>query len=302
MSAPTLVRLLGALTGTLALALSSCTSTLAIKSMQPGPVNIGATRHLVLLHGEGRRSAREFVSHDLDRQARHRGYFSYEDRSEDGVEVKIAGRSVNLDGASFHLAPTHAGLRIDVLEWNAYRDVSSVRRYDDTGAPYMHEVPVQRGNVLLALTLFDQSGHALLAEAEYEGVVECEPDVPREQVIELAASDAVSSFLDDITPHQVVSRVRLDEDDDGQESFLEMAREGQVAYAADGLRSYLQADPNNAIAAYNLAVLLEAMGHFEEALSFYDKAIALGGKDYYHRARVDCARRYSSTQALAPQS
>jgi len=286
----------------LAAPLFSCTSTLAIKSMQPGPVNVGAARHLVLLHGEGRRSAREFVSHDLDRQARHRGYFSYEDRSEEGVVVRIAGRTVTLEGASYHLAPTHVGLRIDVLEWNAVRDVASIRKYDEKGTPYMHEVPVQRGNVLLAVTLFDESGHAVLAEAEYEGVVQCEPDVPRDQVIELAASDAASRLLNDITPHQVVSRVRLDGDDEGQESYLDMARDGQVAYAADGLRSYFQADPNNGVAAYNLAVLLEAMGQFEEALGFYDKAIALGGKDYYHRARVDCARRFSSAQALAPRS
>jgi hypothetical protein len=108
---------------TLALSLSTgCATTLSIRSMQPGAVPIGSAKQLVLLGGEGRRSAREFVGQTLVQQCRERGYFTVEDRSEEGLSVHVAGRQASVEGGSFTLAPEQAGLRIDVLEWNAARD------------------------------------------------------------------------------------------------------------------------------------------------------------------------------------
>ena len=288
---------------TLALPLStSCVTTVAIRSMEPGAVPIGSTKHLVLLGGEGRRSAREFVGQALVQQCRSRGYFSVEDRSEAGLSVRVAGRQASIEGGKLALEPEQAGLRIDVLEWNAARDEQDVTRTDPMGKQFVERVPVMRGNALLAITLFDPAGRAFLAETEYEGCATTDPSAPREESIEAAAHQALTSFLNDITPFAVVTRVRLDDEDSGQEAMLKAASDGATAQAAHDLELYVQQNPNIPSAAYNLAVLKEAMGDFSAALALYDRAIGLGGKDFYSRARAGCARRLSATESLSTQT
>ena len=287
----------------LALPLSTgCVTTVAIRSMEPGAVPIGATKHLVLLGGEGRRSAREFVGESLVQQCRARGYFTVEDRSEEGLSVHVAGRQASIEGGKFTLDSEQAGLRIDVLEWNAARDEEEVTRTDPTGRQWVERVPVMRGNALLAITLFDASGRAFLAETEYEGFATTDPSAPREESIEAAAYQALGSFLSDVTPCSVVTRVRLDDEDPGQETILKTASNGATAQAAHDLEVYFQQNPNIPSAAYNLAVMKEAMGDFHAALELYDRALALGGKDFYSKARAGCARRVSAAESLSTQS
>lgn len=287
----------------LAIPLSTgCVTTMSIRSMEPGTVPIGATKHLVLLGGEGRRSAREFVGQTLVQQCRARGYFTVADRSEEGLNVRVAGRQASIEGGKLALEHEQAGLRIDVLEWNAARDEQEVTRTDPAGRQFVELVPVLRGNALLAITLFDPAGRAFLAETEYEGCATTDPSAPREESIEAAAAQAIASFLNDVTPFAVVTRVRLDDEDPGQETILKTASDGATAQAAHDLELYLQQSPNNASAAYNLAVLKEAMGDFRSAMELYDRAIALGGQDYYSRARAGCARRLSAAESLSAET
>lgn len=277
---------------------SGCATTLAIRSLQPARVVLGSTDHLVILDGRGRRTAREFVAHELARQARGDGYFSVTDRSEEGAEVRVAGRRVVLEGAA-PLPSGTAGLRIDVLEWNASRDIERVEEVAEDRTVTYVDVPVQHGHVLLAVTLFDEHCQTYLAETEYPGEFRTRDMLmAREEVIENAARLALRCFLGDVTPRQVVSRVRLDEDDPGQEVILATAKAGNLAQAAQDMQRYLGQQPNNAIAAFNLAVFLEAMGQFPEALAMYDHALSLGGKAYYVTARAHCARRVASYEAL----
>lgn len=288
---------------TLALTLSTgCATTMSIRSMQPGAVPIGSAKHLVLLGGEGRRSAREFVGQALVQQCRAQGYFSFEDRSEEGLSVRIAGRQASVEGGSFTLAPEQAGLRIDVLEWNADSGEQEITCTDANGQQYLKRVPVMNGHVLLAVTLFEPAGRAFLAETEYEGWASTPTSAPREESIECAARQAIATFLNDVTPMQVVTRVRLDDEDSGQDAFLETASRGGTAQAAHDLEAYFQQNPNNASAAYNLAVLREAMGDFRSALEWYDRALALGGQDFYAQARAGCAHRLSAAEALRAES
>ena len=213
--------------------------------------------------------------------------------------MRIAGRRAEVEGGAFEPGADTAGLRIDVLEWTTQRDQTEVRAYDADGQPYTQLVPVQVGTTLLAMTLFDGGGQAFLAETEYEGrFATRDMQVQRDQLIELAARHAVQRFLADIAPVQVVSRVRLDDDDPGQEAILETANAGNIAQAAQDMRRYLERNPNNAAAAYNLAVFLEAMGEYGEALEFYDRALSTGYQDYYVTARAECARRLAAAEAL----
>lgn len=185
----------------LALTISAgCTTTMSIRSMEPAAVHVGSTNHLVIVDGEGRRSAREYVNMEMMRQCRTRGYFSVEDRSEEGLEVRVGGRTATVEGGEFALEGNQAGLRVDILEWNAYRDQEEVSQRGEDGVVVTREVPVTRGHVLLAITFFDMTGSALLAETEYEGWAATAVDRPRDEAIECAAQHAIGAFLNDVTP------------------------------------------------------------------------------------------------------
>ena len=142
---------------------TGCASRVTIRSIEPGPVYVGPATHLVLIDGEGRRSAREWVAMELGRQSRSRGYFTFEDRSEEGLDVRIAGRRAEIEGpgAEQLLDAEHAGIRVDVLEWMGHQDHELVEVVDELGEHSMETVIVQRGVVLLAITLFD-GGQGLL--------------------------------------------------------------------------------------------------------------------------------------------
>ena len=281
---------------------TGCATKVSIRTLKPGRISLGAVQQLVLFDGEGRRSAREVVAQEFLRETRSRGYFTTEDRSEADVVIRLAGRRAVIEGAGGTLSNGQAGVRIDVLDWTSGRDIDEVWEKDEEGNRIKVEIAVHRGTALLAVSIFDSDGQAYLAETEYVGDVTDDLDTPREQLLDHAARDAVAQLLDDITPVPVVSRVRLDDDDPGQEMILEAAKAGNISQAAADAERYLERNPMNAPAAYNLAVFLEALGRFEAALASYDNALSLGNKAFYVRARAACARRLQETRELAPRA
>ncbi len=282
---------------------TGCSTSIPIRSLQPAPISLGPARHLELLQAEGRRSAQETVVHELTAQARSQGYFTTRDLTQKGFEVRTFGRKVRVrdaDGRPQRLAPERVGVRVDVLEWNAFRDLREVKSKDDDGETTTTTQARLIGSVVLGITLFDDSFQAILAEREYLGrASEKAGRASRDVLLEKAASRAVASFLADVTPRRVQTSVRLDDADDGQAHILETAKAGNTAQAALDARRYREAHPRNAAAAYNLAVLVDAMGDHQEALALYDEALRLGSKDFYVQARASCARRLAASQELA---
>ena len=281
--------------------LGGCATHVTVRSMQPARVHLGSADHLTVMESQGRRSARETVLIELDSQARRRGYYTVEDESDQDVRVRVKGRRVGVSGLRRPLDVQEVGLRIDVVEWDTHQGVEEVKRKREDGTQVTETVRTLEGEVILAVTAFDGRGKAFLSEKEYRGVRSGRyGEVSRDDLILAAAEAAVSALLADITPREVRSRVRLDSDDEGQEPILELAKAGNVAAAADEARRYLKRHPQNPSAAYNLAVLLDAMGEYEDALWMYDRALRLGDKDFYATARAGCARRLADQRALQP--
>lgn len=277
-------------------AATGCAPSLRVKVLEPSQVSLGAGKQLAVLQTEGRRSAREFVLQELGQQAMRGGYFQVRDRSEEGFLMSVAGRSVNFQGGAGDpmLTPQDVALRIDVLDWNASSDSHTDAKGVTTRS--------WRARVVLGVTAANAAGKAMLAEAEYVGDAHFEQSgrgASEQAAIEQAARNAIARLLWDVTPVYVTRDIRLDEDDKAQKSILEVAKQGNLVRATEDLRAYLAKDPSNATANYNLAVLLDATGEYDEALSLYSKAIQLSSKDYYVEMKAACARRQAAQMALS---
>ncbi len=281
------------------LALTGCASALKVKVLQPAAVNFGAAKRMSVVQSEGRRSAREQIIQELTTQSRGDGYYTLADRTEEGITVKIAGRSVDVAGGKVTQGPDEIYVRLDVLDWNTSKDTKTETKTDSKGEKYETSKAVLQGKVVLGITASNANNRALLAEKEYVASYDGKKDDSEEHVLREAAKQAVQKFLADVTPSYVDRSIRLDDDDAAQKQFIEVAKGGNIPKAIEDIRAYIATNPNNPAGLYNLAVLLDASGQYEEALDLYSKAISGANKDYYVEMKTDCAKRLADRQAMA---
>ena len=277
-----------------------CAPSLRVNVLQPAPINFGAAKHLSIVQSEGRRSAKEFLIAELISQGRAGGYFTVADRTDEGISVKVAGRSVNVSGGSGPAQTSDViGLRVDVLDWNNSKDLKTLHEKDSKGNPVDRIVARMKARVLLAVTGFNAQGKALLAEKEFTGTIEADPDqMSDEAALQFAGRQAVSQILSTITPSTVEKWIRLDGDDELQKPIIEMARGGNIPRAIIEERELLARHPSPA-SEFNLAVLLDASGQYQEALEHYGNAANGSPKEFYGEMKTECGRRLADQQALS---
>lgn len=278
---------------------SGCATTLRVKVMEPAQVNLGASKRLSVVQSEGRRSARETVIGALLKQSRADGHFQVTDRTEEGITVKITGRTATATGGKTPQAPDEYYARIDVLGWEGSKDEIEHKSYDK-GREIVTTEKVWKGEVVLGVTLFNAAGKAVVAEKEFKGTSSISADQgDKDASIEIAGHNAVTNLLAAITPRVVQKDIRLDDDDKSQKAAIEIAKNGNLPRAIEEIRGILAKDPTNTVAMYNLAVLLDATGQYKEAMDYYTKAAASSTKDYYIMTKGECAKRLAAQEALA---
>jgi len=277
-------------------AVAGCTPMIKVNVLKPAPVNLGAAKQLSVVESTGRRSAREHVIAEMGRQARASGYYTFSDRSEEGITVKVAGRTATASGGKgVGQQPNEIGMKVDVLEWSANSETLPAK-YDSKGNLTEKEKKVFKGKVLLAVTAFDANGRAKLAETEYEGEpVAAETE---EEAIKQTANTAIAKVLMSITPRYEAQMIRMDNEDKAQEPIIKVAEGGNLDQATKEMRDYLGSNKNSA-ALYNMAVLLDAQGHYQEALDLYTQAISQSSKEFYVDMKTKCAKRLADQQAMA---
>ena len=293
-----------------ALLTAGCAPTiLQVRVPEPGSVNFGAARRLSVVETSGRRSAREQLISEIQTQARSVGHWQVTDRTEEGITVKVTGRTVAVTGAKTPQGSDEVFLKFEVLEWQSgpgtkeiSEEVSVTKRDSKTGKSYQEKQTVKRtvsttiGKALLGVTAADARGRALLAETEYEGRGDGASD---QAAVAAAARNVVSRFLGDVTPRVVQASLRLDSDDKAQKPIIAVAKTGNYSRAADEMRAYVAQNPSNSVAQYNLAVFLDASGKYDEALPLYTTAAQNTNKAYYSATKAACAQRLANVEALA---
>lgn len=283
-----------------ALAASACAPSLTIVSWEPGKIAPRGARTLVLVDGEGRSGARRIAAQLLVREAKG-GWFRVEDRGREGVKLVLVGERASIAGAATPLPDEALWARVDVVQWESAR--TTVEAEDAEGE--VTQVPAQRSDVSLQITIADRSGKVLLREQEYVGTVVVEDTVvpaavPAGEPLQQAARAAAAAFLGDIAPKQLAQVVRLDDTDGGLSSALDSITKNKwtLAEAEQRLRRYLLKHSHNSIATYDLAVIVDAQGRHEEALPLYDEAMRIHTRDYYIEARAGCARRAAAKNSV----
>lgn len=276
--------------------LFGCGATLSVQAPVPATVNLGAARKLVVIQSEGRRSAREFVIQEAIAQCRSSGHFQAVDRTEDGIELKVSGRTARPQGKGVKQQDDEIFVRIDVVEWGATRDTTTTNGVDKQGNANTQTVTTLTGRVLLAVTAATSDGKAILAEKEYKG-----GGVGKDEdaVIQGAARQAVATFLSEVTPSFVEEKIPLDESDGRLESFIAVARKGNIALAIEEMKAYLKTQPDNPVALYNQGAFLDATNRFKEAIDHYTRAIQRSNKPMYVETKAACGRRLAAQEALA---
>lgn len=272
---------------------SACAPRLYVNVLQPAPVNLGAAKKLSLYESQGRESAREELVKELVTQAQNTGYFTLTDRTAEGLTVRITGDAVEPSAAP---AADEIGLRIDIAEWNADKESQPTREKDKQGNPVTRDV--WKSRVKLLVTVFNAAGKAYVVEKEYAATGEDEKD--EDASILVAARDAVSRMLEDVTPTYVQKAIQLDDTEEAQRPVIDTARSGDVPKAIELEKQLLAKSPNNAAALYNLAVLMDSQGLYRDALGLYEQAIKLAEtKELYKEMRSECAQRLADAEALA---
>jgi hypothetical protein len=305
----TAIRRLGlVLAGGAALAAAGgCRTYISITAWEPGTLHIGPGKHVVIVGVEGRPSAREEVVIAVADQIRRGGYFTVEDQSESGAAVRVAGRNVTVTGGPT-LAPDQLGLWFRVHEWESEaRDVREEESYrEKVGTTWVTKTRfidrrILQGRAVLEFAVWGAGGRTVTAGREYTGSARLDDRASKDDARVAAGRDAVAHFLADLTPHKVTRYCLVDKSDPEQGPMIQLMARGQLSDASAQLDQYARSHPDNASAAYNLAVCADAMGDYDTALQWYERAISISGGSvgWYATTRDDCKRRRDAAATLA---
>jgi len=277
--------------------LTGCSPTIDVEVLKPARVSLGGGRKLTVVQAEGLPSARGFFIDELLIQARKDGFFRVEDRSYEGMVVKRTGSDsvVVYGGTGPAQAADEIGLRLDVFHWDTLRETRIVTETTPDGQVIEREEVRYVADVILAVTAFNVHGQALMAEYEYHTGATAPYE---DEALHAAGTEAIRQFLKDVTPSIAREYIRIDDEDEAQESIIDIAQRGDLAFAIEEMRTYVEAHPDNASAHYNLAALLDASGQYHAALDSYSRAIELNRKDFYLDAKADCMDRLTTWEEL----
>jgi tetratricopeptide (TPR) repeat protein len=253
------------------LLLGACAPTLRVARPTPAVVDLGPrARVLSLVRVEGPADSPEVVVHTLKGRAARQGYFQ--------VEAFAPGEPADASGR-------RAYVTLDVAEWS----FASPQTKGGGAEP--------QARVRL-LTRVSRTPEGPWSEPyETGGLVEGSESAgdvshaEKSQLLVEASLRAVDDLLRALAPRPRVEEVELDVDSPLLQPGAAAAARGDLEEARASFESVHSRHPDLAAASYDLGLVLEALGRWEEAEALYADAVAKKKDDRLYRDALDSVRR-----------
>ncbi len=287
----------------------SCTSYISIKSLKPAKYHLGSQPEIAVVKADGdRRNTQDIVIEQLIAQSGKTPYLNVTSRAGEGIYFNIEDGLPVSKGKTVEMGESKRFIEFriidsDVDRLNEVRTRTKKVKDKDGKSKTVKEnynAQVMKSDVVIAFTIIG-SGKVYMRDKEYEGTARQDakgsgPD--KEAMTELAVKNCIEKLMKDITPVLVTYNVRMDESDDGQAPMIEDAKAGRIAIARKQFLEYAETHPDLPSVWYNTAVMTDAEGDYEKAIEYYNKAIVLGGEDYYHKALSSCMQRLEQQNVM----
>lgn len=252
------------------LLLGACAPTLRVARPTPAVVDLGPrARVLSLVRVDGPADSPEVVVHTLKGRAARQGYFE--------VQAFTPGEPADESGRRAYVS-------LDVAEWS----FSSAQTKGGEAEP--------QARVRLLTRVARAPTGPWSEPYETGGLVEgteSASDVSRaakSQLLVEASLRAVDDLLRALAPRPRVEEVEIDVDSPLLQPGANAATRGDLEEARDSFQSVHSRHPDLAAASYDLGLVLEALGRWEEAETLYADAVAKKPDDRLYRDALDSVR------------
>lgn len=158
----------------------------------------------------------------------------------------------------------------------------------------LEDVTAGRGKLEVRLQILNarEPGAPALYDETYWGTATSR-GLGEPEAMSRAAQNIATRFLEDLQPGRVWDEVELDDGDPAVKPGIRLCRQGRFDEAYVAFSDVVARNPASAPALYNLAVLAESRGRYDDAEWVLKKAIGIQPRDLYQQAlaRVRVARR-----------
>ena len=252
------------------LLLGACAPTLRVARPTPAVVDLGPrARVLSLVRVNGPADSPEVIVHTLKGRAARQGYFQIE-AWQPGEPVDTSGRRayVSLDVAEWSFAsPQTKGGGAEPQA--RVRLLTRVSRTPE--GPWSE--PYETGALVEGTESASDVSHAAASQLLVE-----------------ASLRAVDDLLRALAPRPRVEEVELDVDSPLLQPGATAASRGDLDEARESFESVHSRHPDLAAASYDLGLVLEALGRWEEAEALYADAVSKKPDDRLYRDALDSVR------------
>jgi Tetratricopeptide repeat len=252
----------------LLLAVTACAPVVRVQRPQPATVDLGPrARVLALVRVNGPGNSPTVLVHTMKGRAHRQGVFQ--------ILAWSPGEAADTSGRTAYLA-------LDVVEWS----------YAEEHHPHETQPRARvRVDVRAARTPEGPWSEPYQSGGSVEGIEgDSDPSPPKaEQLLVEACLRAVDDLLRAVAPRPRIEEVELDVDDDLLRPGAAFAERGELEEARSAFESVRARHPDSAAAAYDLGVVVEALGDWERAEVLYLEA-ASRKDDRLYRAALNSVR------------
>jgi len=254
----------------LLLLLGACAPTLRVARPTPAVVDLGPrARVLSLVRVSGPADSPEVVVHTLKGRAARQGYFE--------VEAFTPGEPPDASGRRAYVV-------LEVAEWSF-------------SAPQTKNGQAEPQARVRLLTRVARTPDGPWSEPyETGGLIEGTESASdgaraaKSQLLAEASLRAVDDLLRALAPRPRVEEVEIDVDSPLLQPGASAATRGDLDEARDSFQSVHSRHPDLAAASYDLGLVLEALGRWEEAETLYADAVSKKPDDRLYRDALDSVR------------